>query len=359
MADDDKNNDIPAPDTEASISITPELETNADSSEHLEEQPKPDQLHDNTVIPFETENPEQNVTPESGELNLQGQPKEGHHHETIAIADKQSEQDFSQSESEQLNREEHSTLEQQQENTVNIHATEEELAQDEEHEGINVDDNIHTRTNVDNEVHEGINEGGVNAQEPSNDNITEEHFGIVQEHAIATVDTRIQVEADSHEVEGKFEEGRHDNKLDNEGQDRSVEVPGEMSNDTTERMKEMEGRTEDVVIGEHLETVSEEDQSIVGVKDGALKTTDQSEEIQVEQATSLSPQEKLEDFDQSQVSSIAEQNQSETQSIMQGRRLYGHIHNIFGKQHGEEFLELYRNAFENRLKTHLSNESFI
>ena len=389
MADENKSTDVSAPET--SSSITPELETNV-GSEQSQGQPKTDKLYESTVIPFETENSEQNVNPE--ELNLEGQHRVEQHENTVAIdeTEKNSEQDVTRPESGQLSLDEHSKVEQRDENTVTGHETEkvsdEELAEDEKHGGINVDDSIHRGTNVDNEVHEGIDEDVVDVKESSNVNISEGHLGIVRdqddirdevgecdvdvqsdEHEVsqrdnerptsttdtvvqdeATIDTRVQNEAniDSRELEGKFEEGRYD---DNERQDRSFEAPGEVSNDTRERMEEMEDRTEDVVIGE--QSVYGEDlgsqEKRVHTKAFALKPAAQSEVVRGDKGASLSATPQEAHFSQSQVSSMAEQSQPE--SIMQGRNLYGHIHNIFGKQQGEAFIELYRNvAFQNKKK---------
>jgi hypothetical protein len=252
-ADRNNVNVISLPDTS-----TPELQTHVAVTEHLEEQPKSDQPHENTARPLD-----------SGE-----QPQVEHYHEHTTDDDAGITSDFTQSESGQLSKDQQATLEQQHdENTATVHESEnstefQEIVQDEGHEEVNVDDVIQEGTNADSE--------------------------------------------------------------DSEVHDRSVEAPCEMSNESTERMNEIETRTEDLVIGgEHK----------IGGKD--LQTVSQSEAIKIEEGATLSPQEKQADFYQPQATSTAEQSQSDTQSVVQERRLYGHIHNIFGKQQGEKINELY------------------
>ena len=432
------SNVLSVPDTETPNS---ELETKVVGSEHLEEPPKSEIIR--------TENSKEIVSPESGQPNSEGQPKLDHYPDsttTSTAADKTSNSDH-------LSKDEQATLEQHHENTVTGHenekGSEEEIVQDAKHEGVDIDNVVHEGNNADSEVHGGINVGILDDKESRNDDIVKEQLGIAQDQHSgklevshkdnecspstpntlgqdgASVDTRAQIEEDagSHKLKVEFEEVGDNVRLDTEGQDTSFELPGGISNESTEIIKEIEERTENLDIGEH-----QENQNILGVNDVAMNT-DQSEIIKSEEGATLSPQVTSTAATVSPqvtstaatvspqvtsaaatvspqvtstaatvspqvtstaatvsplvtstaatlspqvtstaatvspqvtstaatvsplvtstaatvsppVTSTAEQSQSETQSVLQGRSLYGHIHDIFGKQQGEEVIKV-------------------
>lgn len=205
-----------------------------------------------------------------------------------------------------------------------------------------------------------VRDSDINVIEKSGEH--EEH-GVTQgddENSIGTTDTRQQDEAslDSEVLEGRFE-GRNEGILDNEREDRSFGVLGENSNDlnnAAEKIEEMDEREDHLGImkqsvickSEHnLENLNQVDEDLVRNQDklNILKTTDESEimddVVRCEEPVSspLPPQEELQNSCQSQVMSVSDHDQSrESQTIaVHERNLYGHIHNIFGKQQGGKF----------------------
>ena len=362
MSAENKSNEDRVTNIETQVSIIPELEINLVDSEDIEGQSKSGVK--STAGYFQDKNSEQNSTQlDSGQVNLEpAEPK----------------------------------VKQQQEDPV------EELVQDKEHEGENVDDSIQGRTIVDKEFDSGINESIVDVGDVRNDSSTEGHYGIVQDqndilgtteikegdvdvqsyvhpevsqgefsatntrvHEGEGVDTRVQAEAviDSREPEEESGDLECDDKLDTEDEDELCEVVGESLNDTTERVVEIEETTEDIGEqpdpGQELKSSNQENQNKVDTEDVVLKTLDvdkadqdvagtdtvavgtrdESELIKVDEgvsAVSVASQEG-EDFFQPQVNSVTEPSESEA---VQGRNLYGHIHDIFGKQQGKKCIDL-------------------
>ena len=283
------------------------LQTNVDSSEDVQKESKFDTVNENTAI-----------LPENAD-NSVNQPESKEQHKNIVST--------------------------------------EQLSQYEGGHGeINVDDRVYEETNVDIEGSGGvINEGqlGVILDKGDIKSTKEEvkevdlsiHGGTLRdaEGATTSPETGLQDEGtiDSEvQEETIIDNDELQEESDDKEQNKSYEDPSEQGDDTEETVEQEKEQIEDSVIKneselgqeQHKIYLEQEDKNVSKVPDVVTKTTD---EIEVNKSLVCNNDLAVMEAGQSEISSLTNQRQSESQTITQGRNLYSNIHSIFGKQQGE------------------------